>query len=63
MSWLALVLVGIILLVIGYWAPLPPPLPVILQIIGWVLFGIGIVLLVLGLVGGSTLYVGMPALL
>jgi hypothetical protein len=62
MSWLALVIVGVILLVIGYWAPLPPPLPVILQIIGWILFAAGVLFLILGLVGTGAAY-AMPTLL
>lgn len=63
MSWLAFVIIGAILWAIGYWAPLPPPLSTILQVIGAVLFFVGILLLVLGLFAGTPAYTGMAALL
>lgn len=45
------------------WAPLPAPIPVILRIIGAVLFFAGILFLILGMVGTSPAYDGMATLL
>lgn len=50
---IALLLIGVIVLAVGYYAPLPPPLPVILQIVGVVLVLWALVLLVLFLASGT----------
>lgn len=39
---------------IGMWAPLPAPIPVILRVIGAVLFFAGILFLILGLINAGT---------
>jgi len=62
MSWLALVIIGAIVWAIGMWAPLPAPIPIILRIIGAVLFFAGILFLILGLIGAGTV-AAMPQLL
>jgi hypothetical protein len=46
---LAFIIVGIILVVVAYFAPLPPPAKLIFNIIGWCALLIGVVLLVFGL--------------
>lgn len=51
MSWLALLLIGVVVLIVGYMAPLPHPVPTILRIVGWIMVAIGGILLVLGLFG------------
>ena len=64
MSWLALIIVGVILWAIGHYAPLPAPLGTILVVIGIVMLVVGVILLLVGLLGGATaLHVSMPALL
>lgn len=56
MSWLILVIVGVVLLCIGAWAPMPSPLPRICTIIGVILVVVGLALMlyVLLLAGHAT---------
>jgi hypothetical protein len=52
-----MIIAGIILLVIAYLVNLPGPLDTIALVLGWILFIIGLVFLILGLVGrGSRRY-------
>jgi hypothetical protein len=46
-----MIVLGIILLLISYFAPIPAQLDQILNPIGWILLIIGVVLLVLGAMG------------
>lgn len=52
MSVVAMLIVGVVLLILAYTVTqMPPPLRQALTILGWILVGIGLVLLVLGLLG------------
>lgn len=51
MSAVGLLVVGIVLLILGYNAPMPPPAPRICVIVGWCLFAVGLLFVVLGLIG------------
>jgi hypothetical protein len=53
---LALLIIGIVLLVVAYFAPLPHPLNVVCNILGWICTIIGALLLVLLLVGHPIYY-------
>ena len=46
-----MIVLGIILLLISYLAPLPAQIDQIVNIIGWILLIVGIVLVILGAVG------------
>lgn len=46
-----MIVLGIILLLISYLAPLPAQIDQIVNIIGWILLVVGIVLVILGAVG------------
>ena len=48
-----MIVVGIILLLVGYFAPLPMPLDQIAIVIGWILVVVGAILLILGEQGGE----------
>lgn len=62
MYWLLLALIGVVLLVIAYRVPMPPPMPIILQVVGWVMVVVGLALFLLGLFGVGVAY-ATPALL
>lgn len=52
MSVVAMLIIGVVLLILAYTVTqMPPPLRQILTILGWILIGVGLVLLVLGLLG------------
>ena len=52
MSVVAMLVVGVILLIVAYTVTqMPPPLRQVLTILGWILVGVGLLLLVLGLLG------------
>ena len=46
-----MIVLGIILLLISYLAPLPAQIDQIVNIIGWILLVVGVVLVILGAVG------------
>ena len=46
-----MIVVGIILLLFGYFAPLPMPLDQIAIVIGWILVVVGAILVILGATG------------
>lgn len=46
-----MIILGIILLIVAYLAPLPVPLGEICDVVGWILLVIGLILLVLSLAG------------
>jgi hypothetical protein len=48
-----LLIAGVILLILGYMLPAPPPVPVILRIFGWIALAVGILLLVVALLNGT----------
>ena len=43
-----MIVVGIILLLVGYFAPLPMPIDQIAIVIGWILVVVGVILAILG---------------
>ena len=45
------ILLGIILLLISYFAPIPAQLDQIVNVVGWILLIVGVVMLVLGTTG------------
>jgi hypothetical protein len=51
-SWLALIIVGIVFVVIAYYATLPPPGKMICNIVGWCCLLIGLVLFLVSIVPG-----------
>lgn len=46
-----MIVVGIILLLVGYFAPLPAQIDQIVIVIGWILVVVGVILAVLGATG------------
>jgi len=54
MSWLAFIIIGVILIVLGYLVPMPPGLAKALEVIGAILVVVGVILLIMGLVGAGT---------
>lgn len=64
MTWLALVLIGLLVLAVGYFVPFPPPIPVIVRVIGGVMVVLGLILLIMGFFTVSDVhhddYVGAP---
>ena len=46
-----MIVVGIILLLISYLAPIPAQLDQIVNVVGWILLIVGVVLVILGAVG------------
>jgi hypothetical protein len=62
---LLLLIVGAILLIIGYLVPMPAPLGVIIRVAGCICLAVGVILLIVALVGGGTaitVHNGLPAL-
>lgn len=53
MSWLFLVIVGLIVLAVSF-APIPHPVPLILRWVGAIMVVVGLVLLLLGVFNTST---------
>lgn len=63
MSWLALLLIGVVLVALS-WVPFPHPVPMALRVVGAVLVAFGAVFLIIDLVDASTVdsdvHVGAP---
>jgi hypothetical protein len=56
MSAFGALIVGIVLLILAYFIPqLPPSVRTVLNILGWILVAVGIILIVFALLGVSTL--------
>jgi hypothetical protein len=55
MNWLLMLIVGAALLIIDYFATLPPPVHTILKILGWILVVVALILFVFGLLGAPVL--------
>jgi len=52
MSIVALLIIGVVLLILAYTIPqMPPPVRTILNVLGWILVAVGLILLVLALLG------------
>lgn len=49
-----LLIVGVILLIVGYLAPLPYPVPLVLRIAGWIAVAIAAILLIVALLSTHT---------
>jgi uncharacterized membrane protein len=48
---LGLILIGVVLLIVGYVVPQPYPLPVIEVVLGWIGVVVGVILWILGYIG------------
>lgn len=53
MTWLTLVIIGLIVLVLGFVVPGPPPWPTVCRVLGGLLVGIGLILFIVSLVAYS----------
>jgi len=62
MSWLALLIIGAVILIVGMFIPGPAPLPMILRFLGGFLMLLGVIFLVIGLVApASTVHTDVGA--
>ena len=51
MNWLVLLIIGLIVLAVGWYAPLPPPIPIVVRWLGAILIVIALILLIVFLLG------------
>ena len=52
-SAVGLLILGIVLLVVDYFVPMPPPLHTLLRVLGWICAIVGALLLILAILGLS----------